>query len=149
MPALTPEVLEFVSQPNPAVMATIASDGRPVTVQIVYLAQDAEHIILSIAAGKSRGGRLGHLRADTRTSITILGREDWTKAVTIQGTAVEFFDDENLAIIDAMTTHYFGGPYAKRDKRTAVRIRIEDWSAEIDKNDTFRAIPHPEEQPIA
>ncbi|MDQ0618166.1 pyridoxamine 5'-phosphate oxidase family protein [Arthrobacter globiformis] len=149
MPALTPEVLEFVSQPNPAVMATVAPDGRPVTVQIVYLAQDAEHILLSIAAGNSRGGRLGHLRADPRTSITILGRDDWTKAVTIQGTAVEFLDDENLVIIDAMTTHYFGGPYAKRDKRTAVRVWIEDWSAEIDNSDIFRATPHPEDQTVA
>ncbi|ABM10697.1 pyridoxamine 5'-phosphate oxidase family protein [Paenarthrobacter aurescens] len=149
MRALTPEVLEFVSQPNPAVMATVAPDGRPVTVQIIYLVEDAGHILLSIAAGNSRGGRLGHLSTDGRTSITVLGREDWTKAVTIQGTAVEFFEDQNLAVIDAMTSHYFGGQYAKRAPRTTVRVRIEDWTAEIDNSDTFRANPRPEDQTVA
>ncbi|GHG54933.1 hypothetical protein GCM10012320_26580 [Sinomonas cellulolyticus] len=145
MTALSPDVLEFVSQPNPAVMATVGPDGCPVTVQIVYLAEDSEHILLSIASGNSRGGRLEHLRADPRTSITILGRDDWTRAVTIHGTAVDFFDDQDLAAIDAMTEHYFGGPYARRDPRTAVRIRIDDWSAEITPSNVFATGPRPEE----
>lgn len=146
MPALTPEVLEFVSQANPAVMATRGPDGSPVTVQIIYLAQDAAHILLSIAAGNSRGGRLGHMRDDPRTSITILGRDNWTQAVTIRGTAVEFFEDKNLALIDAMTTHYFDGPYLKREPRTAVKVRIDDWTAEIDNTETFRTGPGPADQ---
>jgi hypothetical protein len=130
-------------------MATIAPDGRPVTVQIVYLAQDPEHILLSIAAGNSRGGRLGHLRADPRTSITILGRDDWTEAVTIHGTAIDFSDDKDLEAIDAMTAHYFGGPYAKRGPRTAVRVRIDDWTSEIARSDTFQAAPETGGQALA
>ncbi|MDQ0212163.1 pyridoxamine 5'-phosphate oxidase family protein [Arthrobacter bambusae] len=136
MPALPPHLFDIVSQPNPAVMATVNSDGHPVSVQIVYLAEDPEHILLSIASGNSRGGRLQHLRHDPRMSLTVLQRNDWTEAVTIQGTAVEFFGDENLAIIDAMTMHYFGGPYAVRAPRTAVRVRIDDWTHH--SNSAFR-----------
>ncbi len=128
MPSLPPHIFDFVSQPSPAVMATVDADGRPVSVQIVYLAEDPEHILLSIASGNSRGGRLQHLRNDPRMSLTVLQRDDWTEAVTIQGTAVEFFDDENLALIDAMTMHYFGGPYGIRAPRTAVRVRIDEWT---------------------
>ncbi|WP_427017310.1 pyridoxamine 5'-phosphate oxidase family protein [Pseudarthrobacter sp. P1] len=128
MPALPQQVFDFISQPNPAVMATVRPDGRPVSVQIVYLVEDAEHILLSIAAGNSRGGRLQHLRDDPRMSLTVLNGDDWTEAVTVLGTAVEFFDDENLQSIDAMTAHYFGGPYAIRSPRTAVRIRIDEWT---------------------
>lgn len=131
MTALPSHVLDFVSQPNPAVMSTLSSDGRPVSVQVVYLVEDTHHIILSIAAGNSRGGRLEHLRADPRMSITILGREDWTQAVSILGTAIEFFDDAKLALIDMMAVHYFGAAYAKRDPRVAVRVRIDEWTAEF------------------
>ncbi|CAH0217109.1 hypothetical protein SRABI83_02287 [Arthrobacter sp. Bi83] len=127
MPALPQHVFDFISQPNPAVMATVDPDGRPVSVQIVYLIEDAEHILLSIAAGNSRGGRLQHLRDDPRMSLTVLKNNGWTDAVTLLATAVEFFEDENLQIIDAMTAHYFGGPYAIRNPRTAVRVRIDEW----------------------
>ncbi|AOY74190.1 hypothetical protein ARZXY2_4691 (plasmid) [Arthrobacter sp. ZXY-2] len=61
-------------------------------------------------------------------SLTVLKNDDWTEAVTVLGTAVEFFDDKDLEIIDAMTTHYFGAPYAIRNPRTAVRVRIDDWT---------------------
>ncbi|MFC7848226.1 pyridoxamine 5'-phosphate oxidase family protein [Arthrobacter sp. NPDC057388] len=128
MPALPQHLYDFVSRPNPAVMATVAPDGRPVTVQIVYLTEDAGHILLSIASGNSRGGRLQHLREDPRVSLTVLKNDDWTEAVSVLGTAVEFFDDTNLEIIDAMTVHYFGAPYAIRNPRTAVRVRIDEWT---------------------
>lgn len=136
MPALPQHLFDIVSQPNPAVMATVNSEGHPVSVQIVYLAEDPEHILLSIASGTSRGGRLQHLREDPRMSLTVLQRDDWTEAVTVLGTAVEFFDDENLALIDTMTMHYFGGPYAIRDARTAVRVRIDEWTHH--SNSAFR-----------
>ncbi|MBT8163594.1 MULTISPECIES: pyridoxamine 5'-phosphate oxidase family protein [Arthrobacter] len=131
MSSLTQEVFEFVARPNPAVMATVTTDGQPVTVQIVYLAEDPSHLLLSIAAGNSRGGRLEHLRHDPRLAITVVGKEDWTQAVSLKGTAVEFFEDANLAAIDMMSMHYFGAPYGKRDPRIAVRVRIDEWSAEI------------------
>ncbi|AOY71069.1 pyridoxamine 5'-phosphate oxidase family protein [Arthrobacter sp. TES] len=136
MPALPQHVYDIISQPNPAVMSTVASDGRPVSVQIVYLVEDAGHILLSIASGNSRGGRLQHLREDPRVSLTVLKNDDWTEAVTVLGTAVEFFDDKDLQIIDAMTTHYFGAPYAIRNPRTAVRVRVDEWTEH--SNEMFR-----------
>jgi pyridoxamine 5'-phosphate oxidase-like protein len=143
MPALPADLLEYVSRPNPAVMATMSPEGRAVSVPIWYLAEDAEHILLSVAAENSRGSRLKHLRTDPRTSISILGLDDWTQSVSILGNAVEFFEDHNLAIIDAMALHYLGGTYAKRDPRIAVRVRIDEWTSEV--NDVaFRASTTPE-----
>lgn len=128
MSALPPHLFAFVSEPNPAVMATVNAEGQPVTVQIVYLAEDPHHILLSIVTDNSRGGRLQHLRDDPRMSLTVLHHKDWLHAVTMLGTAIEFFDDANLALIDAMNEHYIGGPYPKRAPRTAVRVRIDEWT---------------------
>lgn len=131
MPVLPEELVDFASQPNYAVMATIGPDGGPVSVPVWYLLEDAGHLLLSIVADASRGDRLSHLRADPRMSISILGRDDWHKAVSIRGTAVEFFEDEGLAIIDAMAVHYLGSAYAKRQPRIGVRVKIDEWTTDI------------------
>lgn len=146
LPVLPQHVYDFISQPNPAVMATVASDGRPVSVQVVYLAEDTEHILLSIATANSRGGRLQHLREDPRVSLTVLKNDGWKEAVTVLGTAVEFFDDKDLEIIDAMTTHYFGAPYAIRNPRTAVRVRVDEWTEH--SNAVFKVNKAGEEEPV-
>ena len=141
MTVLPDDLVAFASQPNPAVMSTVAADGRPVSVPVWYLLEDAEHILLSILAGSSRGNRLNHLRSDPRMSIAILGNDDWLKAVSIRGTAVEFFEDEDLTIIDSMAVHYLGSTYTQRNPRIAVRVRIDDWTTEMAQSKTYAEDP--------
>ncbi len=132
-PPLPVEVQAALSEPVPAVIATVRPDGQPVTVPTWYLVEDDRHLLLSIDATHARGDRLAHLRAHPLISITALGRESWYDAVTVQGRAVEFFDDAELDIIDRMAAVHTGAPYGIRRPRTAVRIEITEWSRPVPK----------------
>ena len=53
---LPDRVVELLRQPNPAVMATVAADGRPVTVATWYLLEDERHVLLGLDAERARLG---------------------------------------------------------------------------------------------
>ncbi|WP_433869224.1 pyridoxamine 5'-phosphate oxidase family protein [Saccharopolyspora sp. CA-218241] len=132
-PPLPPEVQAALAEPPPTVIATVRPDGPPVTVPTWYLVEDDRHLLLSIDATNARGDRLAHLRAHPLVSITALGRESWYDAVTVQGRAVEFFDDVDLELVDRMPAVHTGGPYRIRRPRTAVRVEIIDWARSVPK----------------
>lgn len=122
---LPPNLQKLLAQPNPAVMATVAADGRPVTVATWYLLEDDGTILLGLDAGRAR---LNHLRRDPRISLTALAEGDWYTHVSVQGRVVSITDDEGLRDIDRLSTHYTGRPYGNRDRpRVSVRVEIERW----------------------
>lgn len=115
----------LLEQPNPAVMATVAADGRPVTVATWYLLEDDETILLNLDAARAR---LAHLRRDPRASLTALAEDDWYTHVSVQGRVVSMADDAELRDIDRLARHYLGNPYGNRDRpRVSVRVAIERW----------------------
>ena len=121
MPA---ELLELLAKPNPAVMATIASDGRPVTVATWYLLDD-DTVVLGLDAGRAR---LKHLENDGRVSLTALADGNWYTHVSVQGRVTSIVDDEGLRDIDRISTHYTGNPYPDRESpRVTVRVAIDRW----------------------
>ncbi|MEH6623321.1 MAG: PPOX class F420-dependent oxidoreductase [Dietzia maris] len=109
--------------PNPAVMATLRKDGSPVTVPTWYRLVEGDRIHLNLDAGRVR---LQHLRRDPRVALSVIASEDWYTHASIQGRVVEIADDPDLSGIDALSTHYTGGPYPVRD-----RARVDAW-VEID-----------------
>lgn len=122
---LPPQVVELLRRPNPAVMATVAADGRPVTVATWYLLEDDGRVLLNLDATRAR---LKHLRNDPRVSLTALATDDWYTHVSLQGRIVEIADDEGLAGIDRLSRHYTGGAYKKRDSpRVSAWLEIERW----------------------
>ena len=114
---LTPEVVDLLRRPNPAVMATVRPDGAPVTVATWYL-WDNGRILLSLDAERAR---LAHLRRDPRVSLTVIDGENWYHHVSLQGT-VTLSDDPDLADIDRLSRHYGGSPYLNRE-----RPRVTAW----------------------
>lgn len=54
--------------------------------------------------------------------LTVLDGEDWYTHVTLIGRVVETYEDEGLADIDRIATHYTGKPYPDR-----VRARVSAW----------------------
>jgi len=62
---LPDDIVEFLRRPNPAVMATVAADGRPVTVATWYLLEDGGTVLLGLDAERAR---LKHMRQDPRVS---------------------------------------------------------------------------------
>lgn len=121
---MPPEARDFLARPNPAVMATVRSDGQPVTVATWYLVEDDGRILLNLDASRAR---LKHLRNDGRVSLTALA-ENWYTHISLQGHVVEISDDPDLIDIDRLSTHYTGNPYPQRARpRVSVRVAIDSW----------------------
>lgn len=126
MPALPfPEhVRALLAKPNPAVVATLRSDGQPVTVATWYLL-DGDRILVNMDDTRVR---LAHLRRDPRLSLTVLDEAGWYNHVSILGTVTEMYADEGLADIDRLSRHYLGQEYADRvSPRTSAWVRVDRW----------------------
>jgi PPOX class probable F420-dependent enzyme len=122
---LPQKLLDLLAKPNPAVMATVAADGRPVTVGTWYLLEPDGTILLGLDAERAR---LKHLRRDPRVSLTALAEGDWYTHISVQGRVVSIVDDEGLRDIDRIATHYTGRPYRNRTRpRVSARVEIERW----------------------
>src|SRR5918911_319421 len=102
----------LLRRPNPAVMATLAGDGRPVSVATWYLLEDDGRILLNLDAERAR---LKHIRKDPRVALTVLG-DDWYTHVSLQGRVVSLVEDEDLRDIDRLAGHYTGKPYSNRQR---------------------------------
>jgi PPOX class probable F420-dependent enzyme len=123
-PPLPDQVVEFLKLPHPAVMATLAADGRPVTVATWYLLEDDGRILLGLDATRAR---LKHLQRDPRISLTVLA-SDWYTHVSLQGRVVSIADDVGLKDIDRLSRHYTGDAYKNRESpRVTVQVEIDRW----------------------
>lgn len=119
-------LIEFLRLPQPAVMATVAADGRPVTVATWYLLEDDGRVLLGLDAERAR---LKHLRKDPRVSLTVLA-DDWYTHASLQGRVESIADDEGLRDIDRLARHYTGEAYPNRDRsRVSVQVAVERWHA--------------------
>jgi PPOX class probable F420-dependent enzyme len=125
VPPLPDDVRALLARPNPAVMATLADDGRPVTVATWYLLEDDGTVLLNLDAGRAR---LRHLRTDPRVSLTALAEGDWYTHVSVQGRVVAIAEDHDLVDIDRLSRHYTGHDYPTRDRaRVSVHVTVERW----------------------
>lgn len=123
-PPLPPEAQELLRRPNPAVMATLRSDGAPVSTPTWYVWDDGR-VLISLDEGRVR---LRHLRRDPRLTLTVLDGQDWYTHVTLIGRVVETYEDEGLADIDRIATHYTGKAYPDRVRaRVSAWIEVERW----------------------
>jgi PPOX class probable F420-dependent enzyme len=119
------DVREMLLKPNPAVVATLRSDGAPVSVATWYLLEDDDRVLLNMDDTRVR---LGHLKRDPRVSLTVLDSESWYTHVSLVGRVVEIVPDEGLTQIDRLSTHYGGKPYPDRESpRTSAWFEVERW----------------------
>jgi PPOX class probable F420-dependent enzyme len=123
-PPLPRELDEFLSRPNPSVIATLRPDGSPHTAATWYL-WEGGRVLVNMDEGRTR---LEHLRRDPRVSITVLGADDWYRHVTLNGRVGAIEDDPRLEAIDRLSRHYTGHPYPQRDRRRfSAWIEVESW----------------------
>jgi PPOX class probable F420-dependent enzyme len=105
-------------------MATVAADGRPVSVATWYLLEEDGRVLLNLDAERAR---LKHIRKDPRVSLTVLG-ENWYTHVSLQGRVVSVVDDEDLRDIDRLARHYTGKAYSNRERpRVSAQVEIDRW----------------------
>jgi len=126
---LTDAQKAMLAKPNPAVISTIRSDGQPVSAATWYLLRD-DHILVNMDVDRKR---LGHMRKDPRVSLTVLDEASWYTHITLIGRVVDIYDDDGMADIDAVSQHYQGQPYPRRDRpRVSALIeidRVHGWGA--------------------
>lgn len=123
-PPLPRELDDFLSRPNPAVIATLQPDGSPHTAATWYVWDDGRVLVNMDESRK----RLQHVRKDPRVSITVVGQDEWYRHVTLRGRAVSIDPDSELEGIDRLARHYTGNPYPDRvHRRVSAWIEVESW----------------------
>lgn len=124
-PPLPPEAVELLLRPNPCVMATLRSDGTPLSTPTWYVWDDGR-VLVNLDEGRVR---LKHLRDDPRVSFSVMDKDDWYTHVSLIGRVAEMYDDEGKTDIDRIATHYTGGPYPDRVRaRVSVWVEVERWT---------------------
>jgi PPOX class probable F420-dependent enzyme len=119
-----PEVDEFLSRPNPAVVATLRPDGSPHTAATWYDWEDGR-VLLNMAETRLR---LGFLRRDPRAALTVLDKGSWYRHVSLLGRVVSIEDDVDLADIDRLARRYTGRDYRSREqKRVSAWLEPDRW----------------------
>ncbi|HEX6355731.1 PPOX class F420-dependent oxidoreductase [Actinophytocola sp.] len=137
-PPLPPAAVELLRRPNPCVMATLRSDGTPVSTPTWYLWEDGR-VLVNLDAERVR---LQHLRRDPRVTVTVLDNDNWYTHVSLIGRVTDVHDDEGLADIDRIATHYGGGTYPDRVRpRVSVWIEVERWHGWGALKDSDQASP--------
>ncbi|CAL9595263.1 hypothetical protein SUDANB58_05319 [Streptomyces sp. enrichment culture] len=123
-PPLPPEAVDLLRRANPCVMATLRSDGTPVSTPTWYLWEDGR-VLINLDEGRVR---LKHLRRDPRVTLTVLDKGDWYTHVTLIGRVAMLQNDDALADIDRISEHYTGKPYPDRVRaRVSAWIEVERW----------------------
>jgi PPOX class probable F420-dependent enzyme len=122
-PPLPSKLEEFLRQPNPSVIGSVRHDGSPHTAATWYLWEDGR-VLVNMDEGRKR---LEYMRDEPSVSITVLGRDDWHRQVTLRG-RISLEPDPDLEAIDRLSRHYTGEPYAQRDRgRVTGWIEVESW----------------------
>jgi PPOX class probable F420-dependent enzyme len=125
-PPIPRELADFLTRPNPAVIATVAPDGAPHTAATWYLWENGR-VLVNMDEGRRR---LQHLRHNPRVSITALGQDEWYRQVTLLGRVASIDPDPALQDIDRLSVHYTGNPYARREqRRVSAWIEVASWYA--------------------
>ncbi|MFJ2949502.1 PPOX class F420-dependent oxidoreductase [Streptomyces sp. NPDC087226] len=123
-PPLPPEAVDLLRKPNPCVMATLRSDGAPVSTPTWYLWEDGR-ALMNFDGGRVR---LNHVRRDPRVTVTVLATDDWYTHVTLIGRVTDLYDDEKLADIDRLSLHYTGKAYPNRERpRVSAWLEVDRW----------------------
>lgn len=123
-PPLPHELDQFLLGPNPSVIATLQEDGRPHSTPTWYLWESGRVLVNMDESRK----RLAYLRREPHISLTVLGKDEWYRHVTLQGRVVSFDPDPELSDIDRLSRHYTGQPYARREQaRVSSWIEVDWW----------------------
>ncbi|BFO19359.1 PPOX class F420-dependent oxidoreductase [Streptomyces sp. KM77-8] len=105
-------------------MATLRSDGAPVSTPTWYLWEDGR-ALMNFDEGRVR---LNHVRRDPRVTLTVLATGDWYTHVTLIGRVTDLYDDKDLADIDRLSRQYTGNAYPNRERpRVSAWLEVERW----------------------
>ena len=121
---LPPAIDDFLSRPNPAVMATLRPDGSPHTAPTWYDWEDGRALVNMEASQR----RLANIRRDPRVAMSVLDDGSWYRHVTLSGRVVSIEADPDHRDMDRLSVRYTGLPHERRDQeRWSAWVAITSW----------------------
>ena len=122
--ALPTAAIEFLRQPQHAVIGWVGKDGRPFTVATWYDWDDGE-ILVNMDAGRRR---LAWLKVGAPVCLTVLDAGNWYRHLSLYGEIARITEDLGLADIDRLALRYTGQPFSNRAKpRVSGSMSIRSW----------------------
>jgi PPOX class probable F420-dependent enzyme len=100
----------FLSEPNPAILATISPKGRPQATPIWFMLDD-DHILVNTSKGRVK---LRNLEAHPYLALTIVDPKNMYRYVQIQGRVARIDHANGARDIDRLSKRYTGQPYTYR-----------------------------------
>ena len=122
--ALPADVIDFLREPQHAVIGWVGADGHPFSVATWYDWDDGE-ILVNMDATRRR---LAWLEAGAAVALTVLEAENWYRHVSLYGEIARLAEDVGLEGIDRLAQRYTGGPFRNRTSaRVSAWITIDSW----------------------
>ncbi len=120
---LDTRVLDLLSRPNFAHLATLMPDGSPNSTP-VWIGVRGDQIVIGSGEGSLK---VKNLRRDPRLSISVVDLHDPYEEVQIRGKVVAFREDSNFEIMDEISRKYTGKefPFRNPEGRVAMMIAVE------------------------
>ena len=121
---LPSEADQLLRRANPAVIATIRTDGSPHTA-VTWYDWDGSRILVNMDETRVR---LQHMRRDPRVALTVVDGADWYRQQTLFGRIAELRDDPDFADIDRLSLRYTRRAFHNRTrKRVSGLIELDGW----------------------
>src|SRR5271165_4227781 len=119
--SIDPKALAVLSRPNFAHLSTLMPDGSPNSTPVWIGVRDGKIVL---GTGET-SLKVRNLRRDPRLAISVIDFHDPYEEVQIRGRVVEFRDDSNFKVMDAISHKYIGKEFPLRSPVGRVVLVIE------------------------
>ncbi len=126
---LTPEARSLLSRPNFAHLSTLMPDGTPQSTPL-WIGLEGDRILIATGEGSRK---VKNARRDPRVSLSMVDFHNPYEEVQLRGRVVEFRDDSNFKVMDAISHNYTGRDFPMRNPEGRVALVIEVDHAKYNK----------------
>lgn len=115
------KIRQLLNRPNFAHLSTLTADGSPQNAP-VWVALDGDRVVFATGENTLKAK---NLRKDPRFALSIVDLQNPYEEAQLRGRAVEFRDDSDFAVMDAISHKYTGKPFPWRTPEGRVAIYLE------------------------
>jgi PPOX class probable F420-dependent enzyme len=127
---LSDDAKRLLDAPNFAALTTLMGDGWPKT-EPVWVGREGDLVVI---ATDRKSIKSINIDRDPRVALSITDYANPYEQLLIRGRVVEAREDNDLAIMDALSQKYLGGPFPRRKWSSRVAYFIEPTVARYYKS---------------
>jgi PPOX class probable F420-dependent enzyme len=118
---LSDDARRLIDGSNFAHLTTLMEDGWPKT-EPVWVGRDGDRIVI---ATDRKSIKSINIDRDPRVALSITDYVNPYEQLLVRGRVVEARDDNDMAVMDALSEKYLGGPFPRRKWSSRVAYFIE------------------------